>query len=141
MSRTSRRSASSGTEVTGLSGDALDRAAWESLSGVILAASHGDANAHAEVFRRRPGQATAEGRRASLYLWYLLRYRVAEVLGRRPSPEDLGDLAARTYPRFALLIRQDVGQLEATFQTVFESSSARYQPGGDSGTWRDYRAF
>jgi hypothetical protein len=109
---------------SGKSGDALDKVAWEVLSGVVAAASTGDANAHAEVFRRWPADVPGEGRRASVYLWFLLRYRVAEVLGRRPAPEDLHELAVRVYPRFARLTRQDEGRLEATFRTVFDSAES-----------------
>lgn len=125
MDWTSGRGGPSGGDAGGQAGDALDVAAWGALRTAILAASKGDADAHAAVFRLWPGDAAAEGRRASLYLWYLLRYRIAEVVGRRPSPEDLRDLAVRAYPRFALLIRRDVEQLEATFRTVCESAESQ----------------
>lgn len=115
---------SPGDDAAGQAGDALDAAAWDALRTVIMAASKGDADTHANVFRRWPGDAAAEGRRASLYLWYLLRYRIADVTGRKPSPGDLRDLAVRAYPRFALLIRRDVDQLEATFRTVYESAES-----------------
>lgn len=124
MSWISGRGGTLGGDAADQAGDALDAAAWDALHTAILAASKGDADAHAEVFRRWPGDSAAEGRRASLYLWYLLRYRIADVIGRRPSPEDLRALAVSTYPRFALLIRRDVGQLEATFRTVFESAES-----------------
>jgi hypothetical protein len=125
MDRTLGRDGPSGGDAGGQAGDALDVAAWGALRTAILAANKGDAQAHAAVFRRWPGDAAAEGRRASLYLWYLLRYRIAEVVGGRPSPEDLRDLAVRAYPRFALLIRRDVEQLEATFRTVCESAESQ----------------
>jgi hypothetical protein len=111
-------------EHASLSGDPLDRAAWEALRGAILAAGMGNANSHAEVFRHWPGSAAAEGRRASAYLWYLLRYRIAEVLGRRPTTGDLHDLVTRAYPRFGALIRGDEGRLEVTFRTVLEGTAA-----------------
>jgi hypothetical protein len=114
----------SGGETTGRAADALDTAAWAALRAAILASSKGDADAQGEVFRRWPGDAAAEGRRASLYLWYLLRYRIAEILGRKPSSGDLRDLAVRAYPRFALMIRRDVNQLEDTFRTVYESATS-----------------
>lgn len=57
------------------------------------------------------------------YLWYLLRYRVAELQDRRPGPEDLHPLAERVYPAFARLTRGDVRQLENTLLTVFGFAS------------------
>jgi hypothetical protein len=71
--------------------------------------------------------------KAGVYLWFLLRYRVAELLGRRPSPEDLHALAVRFGPEFAKLIRGDQSRLEDTLLTVFElAADGRKVTGGDA---------
>lgn len=108
----------------GTSNDPLGDQAWRALSTAIIAASQLNANDHANLFRRWPGEASDEGRRACLYLWYLLRYRVAEILGRLPTPEDLRNLAVQLHPQFARLIRGDESRLEATLRTLFETTTA-----------------
>jgi hypothetical protein len=42
---------------------------------------------------------------AGTYVWYLLRYRVAEILKRRPSPEDLDELVLGAWPGFPQVMR------------------------------------
>ena len=65
--------------------------------------------------------------------WVLLRYRVAEMLGRRPSPQDLHSLAERYYPQFSKLIRGDQRQLEDTLLTVFAfAAEGRKVKGGNA---------
>jgi len=59
------------------------------------------------------------------YVWYLLRYRVAEILGRKPTAEDLHELAVSAYPQFSVIIKGDVTLLEGTLRSVFELESAQ----------------
>ena len=99
-------------------GDGLDGLSWEVLCQSLAAAHRGDAQAHVAPLLGYEREVPHDVR-AGLYLWYLLRYRVIEVLGRKPTPEDLHSLAERSYPTFAKLIRGDESQLEDTLLTVF----------------------
>jgi hypothetical protein len=59
--------------------------------------------------------------RSSMYLWFLLNYRIQEILQRRPSPSDLHDLALATVSKVRdILIRIDESKLEEVYRVVFE---------------------
>ncbi len=103
--------------------DGLDVANWNLLRESIAAAYRGDAGAHVAALRRLERDVPVDAQ-AGAYLWYLLRYRLAVLLGRRPSPEDLHELAERFYPQFAKLIRGGQAQLENTLLTVFDLAAA-----------------
>lgn len=84
------------------------------------AANRGDGNSYLKLLKRFddwPGQRRDE---AALYLAYLLRYRVAEILAGRPTAEDLDELAFRIYPRYAKVVTEPAGTLEDTLRAVFE---------------------
>lgn len=103
---------------SGLAADGLDARSWDALWQSVPAAHRGDAEAHVVPLLRYERDAPADVR-AGVYLWFLLRYRVAELLGRRPSPEDLHVLAVRFHPEFARLVLGDQRRLEDTLLTVF----------------------
>src|SRR5579875_989322 len=95
--------------------DGLDGPNWNIVVQSVTAAHNGDPDGHgAPLMRVAVGDATA-GR----YLQYLLRYRVAALLGRRPTAGDLHDLTERFSPDFAKVVRGDRSQLENTLLTVF----------------------
>jgi hypothetical protein len=87
-----------------LAADGLDDVNWDLLRQSVIAANSGDAEAHVAALQRHEHEAPVDDK-AGAYLWYLLRYRVAVLLGRRPRPQDLHDLAGRYYPEFSRLIR------------------------------------
>jgi hypothetical protein len=98
--------------------DGLDARAWAVVCESATAAHHGDAGAHVAPLLRYEREAPQDIV-VGAYLWYLLRYRVVELLKVRPSAEDLRALADRYYPAFSKLIRGDQGQLAGTLLTVF----------------------
>jgi len=98
--------------------DGLDVANWSLLREIVIAAQKGDAEGHATALLRLERDLPVDIK-AGAYLWYLLRYRVAVLVGRRPGPEDLHDLAQRFAPSFARLIRDSQSELEETLLTVF----------------------
>lgn len=100
-------------------GDGLDTLNWELLRQSVTAAHQGDADAHVAALHRLEEEAPIDAK-VGAYLWFLLRYRVADLLGRRPEERDLRELAMRFYPKFSKLIRGDQRQLEDTLLTVFE---------------------
>lgn len=113
-------------------GDGLDPVSWAAVCESTAAAHRGDAHAHVTPLLRLEREMPNDPR-AGLYLWYLLRYRVAELLGRKPNAEDLHALAERFYPAFAKLIHGDRDQLENTVLTVFALVNAeRKVSGGDA---------
>jgi hypothetical protein len=129
VARGSRRAS---TGDAGPADDGLDGLSWDVLCQSVAAAHRGDAQAHAAPLLRYEREVPRDTR-AGVYLWYLLRYRVAELLGRRPSPEDLHALAERSYPAFARLIRGDRSQLEDTLFTVFGLACEGRKVGGGMG--------
>jgi hypothetical protein len=112
--------------------DGLDGLSWDVLYQSVAAAHRGDDEAHVAPLLRYEREVPHDGR-AGLYLWYLLRYRVAELLGRRPGQEDLHALAGCIYPAFAKLIRGDRSQLEDTLLTVFGLAAEDRKVSGGRG--------
>jgi hypothetical protein len=113
-----RRSRPAGSADGAPAAGGLDSLNWALLAGSVMSAHRGDAGAHVAALRRLERDVPA-GARVGAYLWYLLRYRVVAMLGRRPGPEDVRELARRFWPEFAKLIRGDHSQLEDTLLTVF----------------------
>jgi hypothetical protein len=103
------------------SADGLDEDAWQCLTAAILAANREDGNGMAMHIRKFEALPDADDKAdaASRYLWYLLRYRVVELLRRRPTAEDLHELASRTYPRYRQVVRESVITLEDTLRAYF----------------------
>jgi hypothetical protein len=62
-------------------GDGLDLRSWETVCESATAAHGGDASGHAAPLMRFEKESPHDTR-VGIYLWYLLRYRVAEMLGR-----------------------------------------------------------
>ena len=102
--------------------DGLDTAKWQILCEGVVASHDGDAAAAHIATDRLAAQVPFDSQ-VSMYLWYLLRYRVADMLGRRPSAEDLREIAGRVYPRFSVVIRGDGSVLENVLRTVFKLAS------------------
>lgn len=102
--------------------DGLDTANWDLLCESIAAAHRGNAEAHASALRRLENDLPVDVK-AGAYLRYLLRYRIAVILGHRPSHEDLVQISENFYPKFARIIRGDRSQFEDTILTVFELAS------------------
>lgn len=97
----------------------LDARAWAVVCESATAAHHGDAGAHIAPLLRYEQEAPLD-MMAGAYLRYLLRCRVAELVGGRPGVEDLQALAGRHYPAFSRLIRGAERQLADTLLTVFD---------------------
>jgi hypothetical protein len=113
---TANRKASAGVKASAR--DGLDDGIWEVVRESTEAAHRGDANGHVAPLLRFERE-TPHDTKVGIYLWYLLRYRVAALLGRRPNREDLQALASQYYSQFSKLIRGDQSQLEDTLLTVF----------------------
>lgn len=104
-------------------GDGLDPANWEILCAAVIAAHNGDIAAARAVTRRLDTDVPVDGQ-AGTYLWYLLRYHVVEMLGRRPSAEDLRTISARFNFRFSSVIGSSEGLMENVLRTVFKLASS-----------------
>ncbi len=104
-------------------GDGLDDLAWSRLRVILEAAARKDAAGYAEAgLWQPPGFGLAGQQRTGLYLFYLLGFRVKEVLlTQKPTPEQLHDLAVTIYPGLrAILDRADQAHLEETLRTAFD---------------------
>lgn len=68
------------------------------------------------------------------YVRYLLRYAIADRLGRRPTVADLQAMARRGQQGFAQVVRGDAGVLEDVLRTAFDLQAAgRMVTGGTFG--------
>lgn len=112
--------------------DGLDRRAWAVVWESAAAAHRGSARAHVAPLLRYEREAPRDVM-VGVYLWYLLRYRVAELIAARPDADDLHVLADRYYPTFSKLIRGDKSQLADTLLTAFElAAEDRKVSGGNA---------
>jgi hypothetical protein len=99
-------------------GTALDELRWRLLSEAVTEAHRGNPGAAHAAWNRLETDVPAGGQAAG-YLWYLLRYRIADYLGRRPTDEDLRRLARRRHPRYARVLQGDAQELEDMLLSVF----------------------
>jgi hypothetical protein len=103
------------------SGDELDEDIWHRLSVIFAAAHRGDPDQLADLWLKLEREVSEKGRdQAAVYLRFLLEYRVIEILGRRPTVEDLHELSISTYTRYRQVIREDEEVLEDLLGTVFK---------------------
>lgn len=91
--------------------DGLDEGNWQILCDAVAAGYRGDVNAAGTATRRFDTDVAVDAQ-AGLYLRYLIWYRLAGMLGSAPTAEDLNELAARFYPRFAAVVRGQVTLLQ-----------------------------
>jgi hypothetical protein len=112
-------------------GDGLDEEIWRRLEAIVGAGLAGDADEFADLWQRLEREVTDHQRGlAGIYVWYIVEYRVHEILQRRPTPQDLQQLAGTANSRFATLIRQTEASLEDTLCTVFKFASGDRQVTG-----------
>jgi hypothetical protein len=97
----------------------------------MTAANRGDGNTFLKLLQRFDSGLSAQRRdEASAYLAYLLRYRLAEILTRRPTAEDLHDLAVQAHPRYAQVVTEPAGTLEDTLRAVYKMPPTGLQQSG-----------
>jgi hypothetical protein len=100
----------------------LDEITWRILCDAVEAAHEGNPAAAQAAWNRLETDVPADGQ-AAAYVWYLLRYRIADYLGRRPIEQDLIRLAQRRHPRYARVLRGDVTELENMLCSLFDMVS------------------
>lgn len=84
----------------------------------------GDSAAFIDASERLTQSLALEGQRlAGAYLLYLLQYRVIEILGYRPTREDLHRLSDRATPKHAGLLQVEASLLEDRLRTTFKFPS------------------
>jgi hypothetical protein len=103
--------------------DGLDDKIWELLRGFIATVGRGDASGARSAIPRLEHDLPNDGQ-AAAYIWYLLRYRVVEILERKPASEDLHELATSTWPGFAAIVHGDEQLVEDVLSSVFNHAPA-----------------
>lgn len=101
------------------SADGLDEDAWQCLTSAVVAANRSDGNGMAMYIRRFEALPDDKIDAATRYLWYLLRFRVVQLLRRRPTAEDLHELASRTYPRYRQVVRESGSRSRTLSEHIF----------------------
>jgi hypothetical protein len=97
----------------------------------MIAASRGDTLLWLVVAKHfDDGLAGDSKRESALYLWFILRFRVIELVGRRPAADDLHAMAQRAFPRYSGILRLPVGFLEDTLRAYLRIPPAGEQPAG-----------
>jgi hypothetical protein len=113
------------------SNDVLDKEVWRRLEAIFAAGYRGDPDDFAGLWLSLEREVTDHQRGlAGVYVWYMLEYRVHDILQRRPTLEDLHEVASRGNAKFAKLIKENETSLEDTLRTVFKFSSAKTQVTG-----------
>jgi hypothetical protein len=103
------------------SGGALDEEVWRRLAAIVAAGNQGDADELSGLWQTLEREVSDDQRGlAGVYVWYLVQYQVIDVLGRKPTVEDLHELAVSIHPKFSKLIRWDIERLEDMLCTIFE---------------------
>lgn len=104
--------------------DGLDEQIWELLRGFMAAVGRGDASGARSAIPRLEHDLPNDGQ-AAAYIWYVLRYRVVEILGRKPASEDLHELATSTWPALAAIVHGDAQLVEDVLRSVFKHAPAQ----------------
>jgi hypothetical protein len=99
--------------------ETLSDVRWQILSDAIIAAHAGEAEAMRAAVMRLETDVPAEGH-ASAYVWYLLRYVIADYLGRRPELKDLQEIARYRQREFSQVAQGGARALEDELCTAFE---------------------
>jgi hypothetical protein len=85
--------------------DGIDDDVWRRLCEIVDAASKGNADSVVRDALRWPAEVSLAGQqRAGLYLRALMEYRIKEILQRKPTEDDLGQLAVRVFPNFSHIL-------------------------------------
>lgn len=103
--------------------ESVDEVAWSHLSGMIGAAHRLDHADYVARARALGAESLARQQRAGLYVWFLLRNAVGEVIEWRvPSDEDL-ERVARDHARgFRILTGGDAKALENVLRQAWRRS-------------------
>lgn len=125
MTEQASSSGSPFSQDSGGSGDGLDETNWQILRDAVIAASRGDADAMAAATRRFDTDVPVDGR-AGTYIWWLLRHRVAQLLGRRPGYGDISQIAGYAEARFGAVVR-DADLLKNVLLTVWNLAAVPQQ--------------
>ncbi len=101
------------------SDDGLSDDVWDILRAGLTAAHEGRRtdfrDAGVALANRVPFDA-----QAGVYLWFMLRARVARIVGHRPAAEELREIAERAYPKYSLISVYDVNFFEDILTSVFD---------------------
>jgi hypothetical protein len=109
----------------------LDEEIWRRLAAALTAANRGEAKTFSRLLQRIDSGLSAQRRNeSSNYLAFLLKYRVAEILGGRPTAGDLHELAVQNYPKYARVMRSSAVMLEDTLRAVFRMPPTGPQESG-----------
>jgi hypothetical protein len=100
------------------SDEGIDEVRWRILCEAVIAAHRGDPAGTKAATARFETEVEVDGQ-ATGYLWYLIRYRITDYLGRKPTEQDLQRLARRRYPRFAAVSIYDEQVLEDMLRSLF----------------------
>ncbi len=100
--------------------DGLDEAVWRVLCEAITAANH--LNAVGFTVIRRLAPLVSPNAQPGAYLLFMLRYQVADVVGHRPSVDDLRHLTEQHATAFGKVIRQE-SHLEDALLMAFNLES------------------
>jgi hypothetical protein len=111
--------------------DGLDEEIWQRLADVLAAANRGDDDTFLKLLKRiDAGWSDHMRNEASIYLFYLLKYRIVEMLARRPDAGDLHAIAVRIHECYARVVREPAATLEDTLRAVFDMAPTGPQESG-----------
>jgi len=105
----------------GVISDGLDRGVWLAIYDILVAAHKEDPDTFIQATERLTKTLSLKMQRlVGAYLFYLLKYRVIDILGRKPTREDLHELAGLASLKYARLLQVEDSLLEETLLTTFK---------------------
>lgn len=103
-------------------GKVIEEQVWNTLAETVKAANRCDADAYAQWITRWSRELPLQARhQCGLYLWYMMQYRIKDLLRREPTPADLHQLANNAYPQFReVLSKAEEIHLEEALRRALE---------------------
>jgi hypothetical protein len=121
----------------GAQDDGVNQEAWLRLCQAVTAAHRGDGRTFTRALMRwRDEVPLPIQQRSGAYLLYLMWRHLASRYGRKPTSEDLHELAVSCYPRFRKLLKASEAQLEAVLRRALS-----YPPSGTRLTPAEFTVF
>jgi len=103
----------------------VDEETWQMLRAVVAAARSGDKSAFLQENLHLARSLPWERQRvATLYLYYLLRVRLAHLVGHKPSAADLHAVAECADPDFTKITQVDVARFEGVLLSAYDLAPA-----------------
>ena len=99
----------------------IDESIWRRVSAILTAVSEGDSNTFVTRALKFSTSATLPQQRlAGYYVLMMIRIRLFDQFGRKPTEPELSELARLHFPTFATFLTMDEDVLRATYLISYQ---------------------